>query len=55
MKTSEEIADAFEEIEEGVIACTNSNGGLLVMRQEFITIIQMKNVKIYALQEGHPR
>jgi len=31
MKTSEEIPDTFEEIEEGVITCTDSNGGLVVI------------------------
>jgi hypothetical protein len=39
MKTSEEIPDAFEEIEEGVIACTNSDGGLVVIQQDFVTNI----------------
>lgn len=35
MKTSEKIPDAFEESEEGVIACTNSNSGLVVIQQDF--------------------
>jgi len=35
MKTSEEIPDAFEEIEKDVVACTNSNGGLVVIQQDF--------------------
>jgi len=35
MKTSEEVPDAFEEIEEGIIACTNSNSGLVVIQQGF--------------------